>query len=131
MSAIVVSSGPATVEVSPALQAFVDRMIRTAAPKTVAHLEKVTTQIRDDALAQWPRRTGKSAAGLTVAVRVRSADPLVVEGVIYDPVKYVWYIRSKKVDGNGSPWVQLVAKPLKKLAREVAETLAHELAAAR
>lgn len=125
---IVARSGGTTVEISPELAAFVDRLTKAAAPTTRATMDREIGRVYDNAVDQWPVKTGRSKAALEHGIAVESAD--VVRGFVACDVGYARYIKSLKLPGTGSAFVELLRKPMKKAVEPIVEALAEDLARA-
>lgn len=128
MTKIVARTGGTTVEISPELAAFVDRMTRALAPTTRATMDRELRKVYDNAVDQWPVKTGRSKAALEYGLAVESAD--VVRGFVACDVGYARYIRSIKLPGTGSAFVELMRKPVAKAIEPITDALAADLARA-
>ena len=130
MAGYVIGSGKASIAVGPQLRQHVDRLLRSAAPKTVAAIERQVDDQTAGLRSTWPRKTGQSANGFEGNVRIASSAPLVVDGLITNRVPYLFYERENGKRGGKHYWTEFVVKPSREAARELARTLAAELGSA-
>ncbi len=140
MAKFVISRGNVTVEVESGIDAMVERLVREAAPRTIAALEAELDKIVDEARAEWPvgreregREKGRPHSRDLFTVTLRF-DPgaFAVEAVIENTAgrgtssgDYAYKIKS----GGISPWQVHVVRKVKAAEKRLAEILAEEMAA--
>lgn len=120
------------------LRAKLEAAVRAAYPVTVAAIEEGVSNVLGPAQSAWPVKTGTSKAAFESAVTLTSATT--VDGVIRNDARnklgrpYAFYIRphgTKYRSGAGldnrTVWQTLVATPMTKEARKVANAAASEL----
>jgi hypothetical protein len=117
-------TGGLRVTMSDELDQLYRRAIERVAPGVLRRIEDATADVFNAARAEWPVKTGRSRDALEHHVTV-SPDQTSVRGSITNPVKYARYIRAKKLDGK-SAFVELLRKPLRARAADLAEVLATE-----
>jgi hypothetical protein len=117
-------TGGVRVVMDDTLDQLYRRAIERVAPGVLRRIEDATADVYASARAAWPVKTGRSRDGLEHHVTV-SPDQTSVRGSITNPVKYARYIKAKKLDGK-SAFVELLRKPLRARAADLAEVLAME-----
>src|SRR3990167_8978330 len=100
---IVARTGGTTIELSPELESFVDRLTREAAPATRAVMDEALTRVYLDAVNRWPGKTGESKRALDHGISAASLDE--IRGYVACDVGYARYIKSAKIPGSGSAFV--------------------------
>lgn len=108
------TSGKASITMSDELAKMVRRVVEKTAPRVLAVMESANEKIADRARKAWP--VGREH----VPPRAHSRD-LIETGTGVTPsgvvaytlvdVSYVFYIKSKKALGGGSPWQRLLRNP--------------------
>ena len=124
MSRFVVGKGSAMVEVDDGAARFVERVLRKAANVTMTQIDIATAEVAGVADAEWPEKTGNSRRGLKRAIRFLPPDT--IEGVIYNRVPYVYFIKGKRQMGKHT-WTVLVREPMKRKATVLAARLGTQL----
>ena len=108
------ASGKASITMSDELERMVRRVVEKSAPRVLAVMESANEKIADRARKSWP--VGREH----VPPRPHSRDLIEtgtaatatgVEAYTLVDVGYVFYIKSKKALGGGSPWQLLLRKP--------------------
>jgi hypothetical protein len=118
--ALRVSEGGVTFSVDSGVEDLVRRAIEQASPGVVAAVEKEVRLVAEDARDQWPVKTGRSKAGLTLTTIVSTDD---VRARIYDDVPYVFYIRPTDLGGKKTAWNTYVQIPMRTAAKHLAEDI--------
>lgn len=121
---ILVGKGKAMVELDDGASRFAERVLRQAAGIVVEEIEKTVHTVFASAATVWPEKTGTSLAGLRRGVRFIPPD--VIEGVIYNQVPYVWYIKGRRQQGKHT-WSVLIRTPMKKAAGNLAARIGPRL----
>lgn len=122
--AIRVGRGIAEIELDDALSDAVERTIARAAPSLLPAMRREAEAIRANAEAEAPVKTGRFRDGFFTGVRLPDFDT--IEVYIGNEVDYWKYIRDYR---GRSVWNLLVAAPVKKASRRLAEELSEELTA--
>ena len=112
---------------------FTEKILKTAAPKTFALIEKEFSKVLEEARADWPvrKKGSKNSRGkLGMGVRL-SADGSVI-AYIENTAQYAWAIRAGKDSETSVPFgkrvsEELLWKPSKKAANKIARSLAKEI----
>jgi hypothetical protein len=146
MSTLVFGKGRTQMTVSSTVRDHVERMLRSAAPRTMETLRRVTDDLRDEAAREWPVKTGRSRDGLDTMIRVVGSG--LVEGVVFNRVPYAYKItvpggtagaqtfgpmtqaqvlRAAGWSKRDHIWSELVKKPGAKKAPDVAQALAADM----
>jgi hypothetical protein len=129
--------GSGQVELTGDDHALVDRLLREAYPRISGAIERKVRDVYDAAERAWPigdrftkdgrqwRKGGTSKAGLRWGLRIRPSEGT-LEGVIWNEVDYVFYIRSDP----GHVWTELVRKPMTEAVDQLVGELGDELMSA-
>jgi hypothetical protein len=100
------------------------RALDDVAPGVLDRLEATVTRVVDDARSRWPVRTGRSRDGLEAHVTIAPGQTS-IRGTVANAVDYAVYVRSgQRGLGGKSAVVELLRKPLRAAARELAVELA-------
>lgn len=115
-------SGGVRIEMDDTLDRIYRRVLDRVAPKVVDRIEDATAEVFDGAVIDSPVRTGQFRRGFRQFVTV-SPDHTQIRGTIVNDVIYARYVRANNLGGK-SPIVELVRKPMRAKARELAVVLA-------
>lgn len=131
MGKFVVQRGNVKIEVESGIDEMLERLIRDAAPRTIAALERELDAIVANAKANWPvgRERGRPHSRDLFEITFRF-DPgdFSVEATIYNRAVGDYAYKIKTVTGV-SPWQEYVVKKVNEAEYRLAEILAEELAA--
>lgn len=119
-------SGSVRIEMDDTLDRIYRRALDRVAPKVVERIEDATEEVFDVAQIDWPVRTGRSRRGLQRFVAI-SSDHAHIRGTITNDVVYARFIRARNLGGK-SPFVELLRKPMRAKAKELAVVLATDTA---
>lgn len=123
---LVIGRGMLRCELDDGLARVVRRVLQNAAPRTLEAMERKAKQIHDRAQAEWPVRTGYSKSKLDYGTRLIGAGQ--VEAFVTNDADYAVYIKGRE-QGGKSTWVELLRKPGREAADELADVLRREMAA--
>lgn len=116
-----IRAGNVTFDVRDGLADAVQRTLRNLDDNVLRRANAAADEVFEEARASWPVKTGRSRDGLE---RVTTVD--VGEGTIRvsirNTVEYAKYIKAKNLGGK-SPFVELLRKPLVRVARDLAREL--------
>jgi hypothetical protein len=119
-----IGRGRAMIDMDDTLHAMVERAVRRSNPRLIDRLEGEAADLHEDAVADWPVKTGRSRAALDHGLRLPSPDKIeAFVGVDTSKADYVYYIRE---DGK-STWHERVRKPGRERARKLAEALGRDM----
>ena len=132
MGRIFLGTGKAQIELSGGVKRADDRVLGSATMRRLtARMEAAAKQIHDQAVADWPVKTGDSRRALIYGVRLPNFSTL--EGYVgFDPsvAAYHFYIRRRYPYNNRRVWVDLIRKPSRRLAKQLAGDLRDDLQSA-
>lgn len=119
---LTLGAGAVSVVVDEAFDALLRRALNQTVPGIADRLEETADGLYQQAFAAWPVRTGRSRAGLAREVRV-APDLSSVRARLLNDVDYAKFIRSNRISGSGSAFVELMRRPTEEAARDLAEDL--------
>ncbi len=119
------TTGGTTVELSDDLARWVDEWTRNLAPTTREVMDREIGRVHAEARASWPVKTGRSRDALEYVIVVESPD--MIRATLINTAPYAKWIVSLKLPGNGSAFVELMRKPMKKVLDPIADALAADI----
>jgi hypothetical protein len=120
--AITFRSGPATVQISDALERLVRRAAEQAQPGVLRMVEDERDFVLQGARRGWPEKTGRSKAALEAETRLEPG-ATGVRASIRNDVDYVRFIKARNLKG-ANPWTVTVARPMRRALTRLSKELA-------
>jgi hypothetical protein len=120
----------ASVEVSDELENMIKRVVSESAPTIIDRLEEVTTELREQAVPDWPvgRERGRPHSKDLFESGVRLSGRTSIEGYVSNDAGYSWYIKPKSGPHAGkSVFTTLIRRPGRKAGKQLAADLASDI----
>lgn len=105
------------------LEELARRAVSRVAPGVLVRIDAAVDEVIADATARWPVATGRSKAGLVAYTSILPAGDR-IQGTVMNPVEYAIYVKSSKNGlGGRSAVVELLRKPIRARAAQLAGEL--------
>ena len=109
--------GGAEIEITGDMERLALEAVDRALPGVRRVMEANLEDIYNQALSEWPEKTGRSRSGLK---KVWMIDENSIAMKIENAVPYAVYVRPKAWFGTTTAWQRLIRAPMRAAAKEVA-----------
>lgn len=121
-----VRQGNVTVTLDDGLEKLARAAIENVLPGVLDEMTRLAAEVASDAHADWPVKTGKSAAGIRLVQELDLGRSSVAVRIRND-VSYAIYVKPAVWHGATTAWERLIRKPMADLHRELTERLGPQI----